>query len=147
MSDPSGTDLRLPGGLRLDPRDLRFEFVRSGGPGGQNVNKVATKVVLRFDLLGSLSLPPDVRDCLALALGPRVTAAGEVRIAASEHRTQSANRAAALARLIRILSEALRPRAERRPSRPTRGSVERRLREKAGRARRKRERAKDGANE
>ncbi len=147
MPPPSESDLRLPGGVRLDPRDLKFEFVRSGGPGGQNVNKVATKVVLRFDLLGSPSLPPEVRDRLVLALGARVTAAGEVRIAASEHRTQSANRVAALARLMRLLSEALRPRAVRRPSRPTRGSVERRLSEKAGRARRKRERAKDGTNE
>ncbi|MGH7149600.1 MAG: peptide chain release factor-like protein, partial [Planctomycetota bacterium] len=76
MRDPLGTDLRLPGGVRLDPGDLRFEFVRSGGPGGQNVNKVATKVVLRFDLLGSPSLPSDVRDRLALALAGRVTAAG-----------------------------------------------------------------------
>ncbi|HET6204617.1 MAG TPA: alternative ribosome rescue aminoacyl-tRNA hydrolase ArfB [Planctomycetota bacterium] len=140
MTAPPEADLRLPGGLRLRPEELRFEFVRSGGPGGQNVNKVATKVVLRFDLLGSPSLPADARARLAQALASRLTSAGEIRISASEHRSQSRNRGEALARLLRLFAEALRPRRPRRPTGPTRGSVRRRLRAKALRSRRKRER-------
>ena len=147
MPAPAESDLRLPGGLRLRPGEIRFEFVRAGGPGGQNVNKVATKAVLRFDLLASPSLPAEVRARLAQALAPRLTAQGEIRVAASEHRTQGANRAAALARFLRLLADALRPRRPRRPTRPTAGSVERRLRAKALRSRRKGDRAAGGADE
>ena len=138
---PSAGDLRLPGGYALRPEDLRFEFVRSGGPGGQNVNKVSTKVVLRFDLSRCTSLPPEIRARLARDLASRTTKDGEIRIAASEHRSQARNRSAALARLLRLLEQALRPRRARVATRPTRRSIDRRLRAKSIRAARKRERA------
>jgi len=133
-------ELRLPGGIVIRPEEIRFGFARSGGPGGQNVNRVATKAVLRFDLVGSPSLPPETRDRLLRALAGRLTAAGEILVAASEHRTQERNRAAALARFASMLRSALRPARRRRPTRPTRSSVEKRLRSKKERSSRKRER-------
>jgi ribosome-associated protein len=139
--------LSLPGGIELPPEEIRFEFARSGGPGGQNVNRVATKAVLRFDLLGSPSLPPEAKERLRAALAPRITAAGEVLVAASEHRTQERNRAAAFARFASLMRSALRPVRPRRPTRPTRASAERRLRAKRERSVRKRDRRAPRAEE
>lgn len=142
----------LAGGVEIAPGvavpsdTLRFSFAQSGGPGGQNVNKRATKAELRLRL-DDLPIPGDARERLADLAGRRLTEAGELVITSEEYRSQARNRAACLERLREMIVRALvRPR-RRRPTRPTRGSVERRLTEKKQTGARKRSRgraAEDG---
>ncbi|GIW89264.1 MAG: aminoacyl-tRNA hydrolase [Isosphaeraceae bacterium] len=119
--------------IQLDAGELSFEFVRAGGPGGQNVNKLATSVRLRFDARNSPSLPPEVRDRLLRLVGKRADETGVLTVVAREHRTQEANRRAAVERLVEWIDRASEPPVPRRPTRPTRASVRRRLEEKAQR--------------
>ena len=136
--------IRITDTLSLDESTLEERFVRASGPGGQNVNKVATAVELRFNLSGS-QLPEDVKQRLIGLAGNRVTAEGELLIDSREHRTQGQNREAARARLIALLRQAARPPKRRRPTKPKAAAREKRLTAKKRRSAVKRLRGK--ANE
>ena len=126
--------------IRIPDREIAFQFVRSSGPGGQNVNKVASKAVLRWDASSSPSLPADVRRRFLERFGSRITAAGEIVIASDRHRDRERNRDDCLERLRRMLAEVAIAPTPRRKTLPRRGAVERRLRDKRARAERKQER-------
>ena len=118
--------------IRAD--ELSESFIRAAGPGGQNVNKVATAVQLRFDAAAS-SLEDRVRERMIALAGSRATKDGVIIIEASRFRTQERNRADARERLAALLAKAAEPPPPpRRKTRPTKGSVERRLKSKAGRS-------------
>lgn len=133
--------IRVNRGLTIPAGELRFRFSRSGGPGGQNVNRRDTRVELMFDVAGSPSLGPRQRARIMRKLSSRIDAEGRLRIVADDERTQGRNRALAADRLRDLLAEALRPDPPpRRKTRPSRSAKERRLEDKRVRSRRKRER-------
>ena len=113
--------------ISLDEAELSESFIRASGPGGQNVNKVATAVQLRFDAAGSLSLPEAVKDRLRRVAGRLMTEAGVIVITANRFRTQERNRADAQERLVALIAQASHAPKPRRPTRPTLASRKRRL--------------------
>jgi ribosome-associated protein len=119
--------IRITPTISIDERELTFEFVRSSGPGGQNVNKVATAVQLRFDVKDSSSLPEAVRDRLIRLAGKRMTEAGILIIDARRYRSQDQNRKDAVQRLVVLIQRAAEKPKPRIRTRPTRAARERRL--------------------
>ena len=119
--------IRITDDISLNDSEIEESFVRSSGPGGQNVNKLSTAVQLRFNVRASPSLPNDVAIRLMRLGGKRITKDGVLVLVAQNHRTQERNRAEALDRLIALIQEAaIRP-TPRRATRPTKASKEKRL--------------------
>jgi ribosome-associated protein len=129
--------------LAIPESELSESFIQSTGPGGQNVNKVASAVQLRFDVLHSPSLPDAVRVALLRLAGHRLTKDGVLVITARSHREQERNRAEARARLADLIRRAAAPQKPRRATKPTRASKERRIQGKKIRAGIKRKRARN----
>ncbi len=126
--------IRITDDIAIHESEIAESFVRASGPGGQNVNKLATAVQLRFDVRNSPSLPPDVRARLARLAGSRLTQDGVLVITAQRHRTQERNREDARERLVALIGQAaVRPKP-RRTTRPTAASRERRIEGKKRRA-------------
>jgi ribosome-associated protein len=122
--------IRINDRISIDERELEERFIRASGPGGQNVNKLATAVQLRFDVRRSPSLSEDVRARLERLAGRRLTRDGVLVITAQRHRTQERNRQDALERLIALIARAAVAPLPRQPTKPTAGGRERRLQSK-----------------
>ena len=120
--------------ITLDESEIAESFVRASGPGGQNVNKVASAVQLRFDARRSPSLPPEVRTRLERLAGSRLTRDGIIVITAQRHRAQARNRQDARERLLDLIRRAARPPLKRRATKPTTAARERRIESKKRRA-------------
>ncbi len=134
--------VRVTSAISIPEGELEFEFLRASGPGGQNVNKVATAVQLRFDVFRSPSLPEDVRRRLIRLAGKRISKDGILLLQGRRFRTQEQNRADTVERLRELIARAAVAPKRRTPTRPTKGSRERRLQSKRRIAERKTSRRK-----
>ncbi len=134
--------VRINDELEIDDGELRFEFARSGGPGGQNVNKVETKVRLLFDLVGSPSLSEDQRSLIGERLATRISKAGVLHLSSQRHRTREANRRATIEKFVELLAGALERDEPRVPTRVPKRVEKRRLEAKRQRSQKKAMRAR-----
>lgn len=123
--------------IRIPPSEFQWTYVRSSGPGGQNVNKVNSKAVLRWSVVHSPSLPPDVRERFLTRYRSRITAEGDFIIASQRYRDQGRNTADVLEKLSALVAAVAVPAKKRRPTKPTRASVRRRVETKQARSRTK----------
>jgi ribosome-associated protein len=136
--------MRVTRSISIDESELTERFILASGPGGQNVNKVATAVELRFDVANSKSLPAAVRERLIGLAGKRLSSAGILVIAAQRFRSQPRNREDARERLAALIREAATPPKLRRATRPSKAAKRRRVDEKRQLGARKRERSGSG---
>ncbi|MHB9024863.1 MAG: alternative ribosome rescue aminoacyl-tRNA hydrolase ArfB [Armatimonadota bacterium] len=139
--------IRITPDLAIPRAEVEFRTSRSGGPGGQHVNKVETRVELFFDVAGSPSLSDEQRERLLAALGSRLDSDGTLRIVAASSRSQLRNREEAVARFVLLLQHALRPQRPRKPTRVPRRVHEKRLETKRQRGEIKRRRGQRGFEE
>ncbi|HTX91895.1 MAG TPA: alternative ribosome rescue aminoacyl-tRNA hydrolase ArfB [Anaerolineales bacterium] len=139
--------LQITSSISIDESDLVYDFIRSSGPGGQNVNKVATAVQLRFDVARSRRLPADVKERLVKLAGYRMSRDGLLVIEAKRYRTQEKNRVDAQGRLVELIRKAaVRPK-KRRPTRPSASAKAKRIEAKKKRGQIKRTRQSGGGRE
>jgi ribosome-associated protein len=130
MADP----IAITRTISIDPGEIEESFIRSSGPGGQNVNKVSSAVQLRFDLANAPSLPDAVKRRVAALAGSRLTKDGVIVLTSNIHRSQQQNREAAVARLVALLREGAVPPKRRIATKPTAASKERRISAKVRRS-------------
>jgi len=123
--------------IRIPPSEFEWTYVRSSGPGGQNVNKVNSKAVLRWNVVRSLSLPADVRERFLVRYRSRITTEGDFILSSQRYRDQGRNAADALEKLTALVAAVAVPGKKRRPTKPTRASVRRRVETKQARSRTK----------
>ncbi len=128
--------------ISIPDSELSFTASRSSGPGGQNVNKVSTRITLRFDLEASPSFSAEQKERIRERLATRISKQGILSVSAQRERSQSANRAATVERFVELVQQALEIEAERRPTRKSRGVDRRRLEDKRKRSRIKRQRSR-----
>ena len=136
--------MRITPSLIIDEKEIKEQFIRSSGPGGQNVNKVATAVQLRFNIRQNSSLPDDIRDRLTRLAGNRITEEGDLIIEARRYRTQERNRQDARERLAKMVRKATIKPKIRRKTKPSASSIKRRLEEKQHRGKLKQLRRQPG---
>lgn len=129
--------LRVTEAIAIPDAELSWAYARSGGPGGQNVNKVASKAVLRWALAASPSVPPVAKDRLRAAHPSYITADGDLMVTSEKYRDQGRNREDCLAKLAAMVHRAATPPKPRKPTRPTKGSKTRRLAAKKRQSERK----------
>ena len=137
----------MPNHVNIDPKELKFEYSRSGGPGGQNVNKVETSVKLYFDVAGSDSLTDDVKKRLFEIAGRRINKDGALIIASQKYRSQLKNKMDAIDKLNELIEKASWRPKPRKKTKPTRASKEKRLSAKKIIAQKKNMRGKISGNE
>ncbi len=123
-------------------RELDFQTSRSSGPGGQHVNRTETRVELRWNLADSACLTHSQKELLSERLGSRLTGSGELILACERHRSQYRNREEVTSRFLELIERHLKPKRKRRPTKPTKASVENRLRQKKDRSALKKTRKK-----
>jgi ribosome-associated protein len=134
--------IKITDGIFIEEGELSFTFSRSSKPGGQNVNKVSSRVTLSFDVANSPGLSATHKNQIMTRLGTRINKDGILRVAAQRHRHQGANRKVAVERFVELLQDALKPAKARKKTRISAAAVNRRLKKKKQRSRLKQERAK-----